>query len=344
MKYYSLEPVLSRGGKLSFVIGHRGAGKTYAFKEWALKDFLATGAQWVYIRRGTDEIVASRGSLWDDIVPQAGYQVKTRGYKCFIRPQIPLELEGKEKNQWEEANPWRPFGYFIALTDAQIFKSASFPLVDKICFDEFIIENTRRQYIPDEANSFMGLISTIARNRKVKTVALSNAGFIDNPYFRYYQIKSSEFDKASFLRRNNGAVVFEYYIHDNVDELLKTDIAQISNREYQEYALESKFKDGGDQLIKCKPNGATPQIRISRDGSLWLTVYSKPEEGRWIGYGGANSDYPAYSMDRWKPINEAMYSTEVITILKDGLNDRTLSFESADVRAIFLGWLKEQQR
>lgn len=342
MKYYSLDPLLSRGAKLNFVIGDRGAGKTYAFKETAFTSWERTGAEWVYIRRGSDEIIASKGSLWDDYLPAKGYQVKTKGYKCMIRPQIPLELEGKEKSEWEEKNPWRPFGYFIALTDAQIFKSASFPKVDKICFDEFIIENRRRRYIPEEVDQFMGLIDTIARQRKIRVIALSNAGFIDNPYFGYYGIKSKEFEETNFIRRNSGSVIFEYYNSELTDEELENlNMAKIAGESYKKYAIRSKFKDGGEDLVRVKPLHSHPWIKLSRNGNMWLTIYKKEGENWWVGYG--NTNVKGYSLNKWEPFEGATYDQELVNDLKDALNDRILNFESADVRAIFLGWLRERQ-
>lgn len=342
MKYYSLDPLLSRSAKLNFVIGDRGAGKTYDFKRLAFESWQRTGAEWVYIRRNSDEIIASKGSLWDDYLPAKGYQVKTKGYKCFIRIQIPLELEGKEKAQWEEQNPWRPFGYFIALTDAQMFKSASFPKVDKICFDEFIIENQRHRYIPGEVDQFMGLIDSIARQRKIRVIALSNAGFLNNPYFIYYDIKGSEFEEASFVRRNGGNVLFEYYNSPLTDEELENlNMAKIAGDSYKKYAIRSKFKDGGEDLVRAKPLHSHPWIKLSRNGDMWLTVYKKDGENWWVGL--ANADVKGYSLNQWDPFEGATYDGELIKDLKDALNERLINFESASVRAVFLGWLRERQ-
>jgi hypothetical protein len=342
MEYYSLDPLLSRGAKLNFVIGDRGAGKTYDFKRLAFESWERTGAEWVYIRRNSDEIIASKGSLWDDYLPEKGYQTKTKGYKCFIRIQIPMELEGKEKSEWEEKNPWRPFGYFIALTDAQMFKSASFPKVDKICFDEFIIENKRHRYIPGEVDQFMGLIDTIARQRKIRVVALSNAGFINNPYFIYYGIKGSEFEETNFLRRHEGAVLFEYYNSKLTDEELENlNMAKIAGESYKKYAIRSKFKDGGEDLVRTKPLNSHPWIKLSRNGDMWLTVYKKTGENWWVGFG--NSKVDGYSLNKWEVFEGATYDNQLLNDLKDALNDRVINFEDARVRSIFLEWLKERQ-
>ena len=42
-KYFSLHPVLTRNAWMSIVVGHRSAGKTYSFKDWAIRDWLKTG-------------------------------------------------------------------------------------------------------------------------------------------------------------------------------------------------------------------------------------------------------------------------------------------------------------
>lgn len=339
MAWYSLEPALSRGADMILGIGDRGKGKTFACKQYAFKDWKKNGNQWVYVRRGADELNACKHNLWDDLLPDEGYETKSKGHRSWIRLIKPDYLEGAELKQWEAENPWEIWGYYISIGEQQNFKSATFPLVTKIIFDEFILENQRRRYIPDEVNQFLGLVSTIFRERKGKVLCMSNAGFIANPYFQYYGVNSGEFESTSFVRRHGGKVLFEYIKSDPTEAAERNQIVSgIANDEYKDYALHSKFKDGGEGMLDDKPAGSHPWIRLTKDGKKWLTIYSKPGTGWWVGAGNSNCN--AYSADKWKPMDGIPYDQKLIASLKSGLNMRVISFADADVRATFLMWVR----
>lgn len=342
MKYYSLEPALSRGATMMLTIGKRGSGKTYSFKKYAYSDYIKKGLQWVYVRRGEDEINSIKQGFWDDFLINEDIkkEIKVKGHTCYIRDAMPIELEGKEKREWQFNNEWKVFGYFIPLSKSQNFKSASFPLVNKICYDEFIIENTRRHYLPDEVNQFLGLVSTIARNRKVKVFCLSNAGFVSNPFFTEYGVNSADFNNSQWVRRNNGEVLFEYNNdNSNDDILMKSAASVIAGEEYIAYAVENKFKDGNSDLCSPKPHAAAPYFKITKNGKKWLTIYKSPEGGNWW-IDLKDSNVHGYSLSRWTPVEDAMFNNEIAMILKNKLDKRSLNFSSPDVREMFLTWIK----
>ena len=56
MMYWDIGKPLSYNALFNFIVGARGTGKTYGFKQWAIKDFLKTGAQFVYVRRYKQEM------------------------------------------------------------------------------------------------------------------------------------------------------------------------------------------------------------------------------------------------------------------------------------------------
>ena len=75
----------------------------------------------------------------------------------------------------------------MALSKAGTYKSAPFPDVDKIIFDEFLIDNPIYRYLPDEITVFEGIYNTIARpgtdHDDVTVAFLANAVTVTNPYF-----------------------------------------------------------------------------------------------------------------------------------------------------------------
>lgn len=348
-EWYSLEPILSRGARLNFVIGERSAGKTYAFKDYAFNDWIkhnTSGGEslWVYSRRSTEEINIAKRTLWNDYLPQKGYEVKTKGIECFIRPIFVEEEYEDEKGKVRKTQPepWELFGYFIAVTEAQSFKGAAFPTVTKVCLDEFIIENKRRQYIPGEVDQFLGLLHTIFRRRKVRAVCLSNSGAIANPYFAYYGVKSKDFKATKWVKRNNGAVLFEYYESArNQADKDSDDISRISGESYKDYAMSNKFKDSSEELVANKPVGASPIAKFTSDGLRWFTLYhSSKANGAKYWIRDVNSLAKGFALSPTVVSSDTIYDKKIVDSLKNRVDSRTVSFSSADARAILLSELK----
>lgn len=344
IKYYQLNTVLSRGADLSFVIGGRGIGKTYSFLEWCIKDFLKNGNEFVFCRRNVDEVKNVKHTAFNPLLEK--YNIETRivnGFMCEMRNTMPKGLDKQQRKEWALNNEWKRFGYFIPVSEQQNFKGTSFPKVNKICYDEFIIEMTRKRYLPDEVNQFLSLVSTVARSRKIKAICLSNSGFIANPFFDYYGVKSIDFANSDFVRRENGRVIFQYYNDaETTEKLLNTTTAQMSGESYRDYAFSNKFKDSNEDLITIKPEDASPYFKLTVDGKKWLTVYRKAGENWWINDKDTNA--VAYTLDKWTPLDEAEYSNTITMLLRDQLNARKINFSSADVRERFITWLRDTQR
>lgn len=341
--WYNLGKLSSYNAPLNFVIGARGTGKTYAGKESALKKWLRNKAEWVYVRRTLDEIQIAKTSLWGDLLPAYGYETRTKGHICYIRPRFIEEEYEDEKGKIRKTKPepWEIFGYFIALSEQQNYKSASFPLVETIIFDEFIIESKRRFYIPGEVDHLLSLISTVARNRKnVRTYCLSNAGYISNPYFEYYGVKSTDFqNEVSFVKRYNGKVIFEFFRPPNNDAVVKDSmVASISGKSYVDYAFKSKFMDSSEDLVDARPPGATPYVKFTDDGTSWYTLYtSSAISGFWIDR--RDSKAQGFTFSDKLVLSDSYYSASAVARIKSAINLRMVSFASPDVRATFLGIL-----
>ena len=166
--YWDIGKPLSYNALFNFIVGARGTGKTYGFKQWAIKDFLKNGNQFVYVRRYKQELKDLR-NFFEDIAgafPSHTFEVK--GMVFYIDSKIA--------------------GYAIPLSTSKIKKSTAYPQVNKICFDEFILDKGVYHYLPDEVVCFLELYSTIARLRDVRVLFLSNALTMTNPYFDYFNI------------------------------------------------------------------------------------------------------------------------------------------------------------
>lgn len=168
MMYWDIGKPLSYNALFNFIVGARGTGKTYGFKHWAIKDFLKSGSQFVYVRRYKQEMKDIK-HFFDDIAgafPSHTFDVK--GMTFYVDGKIA--------------------GYAIPLSTSKIKKSTPYPDVNKICYDEFILDKGVYHYLPDEVVNFLELYSTIARLRDVRVFFLSNALTMTNPYFDYFNI------------------------------------------------------------------------------------------------------------------------------------------------------------
>ena len=65
--YYSRNDILSYNALFNFVVGERGTGKTYQFKDWAISDFINKRNQFVYVRRYKTEF-KDIDNFFDDMI------------------------------------------------------------------------------------------------------------------------------------------------------------------------------------------------------------------------------------------------------------------------------------
>ncbi len=325
-KWYDLGRTLSRfsDADLIFVVGPRSDGKTYSFKQWAIKSWLATGAEFVYIRRLRDEVDSVKHTLFDDIASTFGVEVKLKGDRFKIR------IEGAET--------WEDFGFIIPLSEQQNFKSASFPNVDKIAFDEFIIESGRRRYLPREYEQFINLIFTIARDRKVRVVCFSNAAAIANPYFSEYGITTNDFNNGvETASRNGGSVVFNVYEANagNRERRQQGLIGRISSSAYQDYALGNEFVDVVDENIVDTSTMSTPLFAVVVSDKDCFVVGAM-KNGAYLVRRGSNAGVPQYQMVRG---GSEIFDPDLISKLKRAQDRKRLFYTSPSDRAIFIGSL-----
>lgn len=333
MEYFSLHPVLSRNATLNMVIGHRSAGKTYAFKDWALRDFLKNGKQFIYLRRNRNEVANIRATLFDDIIDKYNVDIRHEGVQVFLRQRPTPEMTAKEI---KKLCPWRLFGFIIPLSLQQTYKSAAYPNVNKICLDEFIIENHRQKYLENEVRDLLSFYFTVDRGRNdVRLVLLSNSGFIDNPYFTAYNIKYTDLMKSPWVFRKNKKVLLHYYSNEsNTEELKDDNIGQISTDEYSAYALENKFNDATDEFItEKKPKDFTYYLTLT-DGDNYLSIYKSIQattnESLWVTTGKKGD--VLYSTNPSRPILNAPYESIILSWLKQCSWKLMVTYQSPETR------------
>ena len=252
--WYDINSALSHHCLFNFIVGGRGTGKTYSCKKWAIKDFLRNGNQFVYVRRFNTELKMTGNFFLDVSQEFPDTEFKADGRLLKINDKIA--------------------GYAIALSNAKINKSISFPKVNKIIFDEFILDKGYHKYIPDEVTNFLELYETIARMRDVTAVFLANSVTFINPYFTYFELEMPY--GKSFYKKND--VLLQLVRDEEFIETKKnTRFGKlISGTSYGDYAIDNKFFRDSADFIKTRPPGSYPYINLLWKGET-IGVWADPQ-------------------------------------------------------------------
>lgn len=278
--FYDGKRILTHNCLFNFVIGGRGLGKTFWGKKWAVEEFIRFEAQFVYVRRYAKESKKSVKSFFDDI--------------RFLFPDHELSVKGNEF-----FIDGKVAGYCIVLSTAKIEKSVSYPFVNKILFDEVLIEQGHYKYLPDEVGSFLNLYETIARpgsgHCDVTVFFFSNAITWTNPYFLYFGIQQKlKPDKNGRMIWKKGEILLELCESEGfVEAKRKTRFGQIiEGTDYGDYSINNKFLLDDNTFIEKKSPDARYYFTFKYKGNTF-GVWADLLEGKmWV----TNAVDPSYKL------------------------------------------------
>lgn len=251
--YYNRQGILSYNKLFNFIVGSRGVGKSFNMKEWCIKDFLENNAQFIYIRRYKPELRKGVKTFFNDISKNfPNVEFKTKGYDFYINGKLA--------------------GYALPLSTSDSDKSSSYPDVNKIIFDEFIIGKGSHHYLPDEVVVFLEMYETISRMRDIRVMFVSNAISIINPYFQYFKIIPK---RGSYYIRGNEWVVEMVKADEYEKAKANTRFGQlIKDTPYGDYAIYNEFLEDNDKFIE----------KMSGNCVYWCTInYQGIDYGVWFG-------------------------------------------------------------
>jgi hypothetical protein len=250
--YYNPQKLLSYNRILNFVIGARGIGKSYAWKVHPIKRFLKYGEQFIYLRRYKPEL-KKVGNYFDNIkdeFPETEFKVKGREF--YVNGKLA--------------------GWAIPLSTWQSEKSNAYPNVSHIIFDEFLREKDNSSYLPNEVEALLNLMDTVFRDREnCRTIALSNAVSIVNPYFLYFDLVPDINKRFN----SNESIVVE--IPDSVDfseARRKTKFGKlIDGTNYGDMSLDNEFTNDSNVFI---------EKRSKESKFVFSIVYKGLTMGIWV--------------------------------------------------------------
>ena len=190
-KYYSTKRIDETNAKYRLIYGERSSGKTYAVIFNGLKKYFESGEkeQTAIIRRYAEDFIGntSARTVYEMLVCNGdGENVikkmsggKYVGVEYFSGAYFFTSPD--ENGKVRRTN--RIIAYGFALTRSEHYKSASFPHITTILFDEFI---TRKPYLINEFIDFTSILSSIIRKRDnvIIYMCANTVNKYGCPYFR----------------------------------------------------------------------------------------------------------------------------------------------------------------
>ncbi len=318
--YYSRNDLLSYNALFNFVVGSRGTGKTYSFKDWSINDFLKNGNQFVYVRRYKTEF-KDIGNFFDDIMKKyPEHEFKVGKGKFIIDGEIA--------------------GFYIPLSTSITKKSVAYPNVNKIGFDEFILEKSTIHYLPNEVNAFLGLYETIARDRNnVRVLFMANSVTLINPYFLFFDLQVDK-NKRFWTFKNGDMVVELTDLEEFKAHKKETRFAKIiDGTEFSKYAIDGDFVNDNYEFIESKtPNSyycftlvyKNENIGVWCDGKKGLMyISSKVDQNYPLKYAITTNDHKPNMI-----VLSNKYSRNKVNILSKMYEYGCLRYESLKLKSI----------
>ena len=317
--YYSRNDLLSYNALFNFVVGERGTGKTYQFKDWSISDFIKNKNQFVYVRRYKTEF-KDIGNFFDDIIKKYPDHEFSVGHgKFYIDNKIA--------------------GFYIALSTAITKKSVAYPNVNKIGFDEFILEKSTLHYLPNEVNAFLGLYETIARDRNnVRCLFMANSVTLINPYFLFFDIQISK-TKRFWSFKNNDLIVELTDLVEFKEHKKETRFAKlVDGTDFSKYAIDGDFVSDNYEFIENKSNNSYYCFTLVYKGDN-IGIWCDGKLGLMYASSKVDLNYPlkyAITTNDHKPnmiVLSNKYSREKIKILTKMYEYGCLRYESLKIKS-----------
>jgi hypothetical protein len=270
-KYWDIRRTLTHNCLFNFIIGNRGAGKTFGSLDYAIDKHLkekAKGRNWqfLYVRRLTTELEKL---------------TIMRGGRLFksVEKKYPDHVFKAESNILTCDK--KVMGYAVPLSTASIMKSDSFPDVQMIIFDEFIIDNSGTyHYLKDEVRKFLDLYETVARpgtnHPPVIVFFLSNAVSIANPYFDYFYLNKPYHGEFQKFGKTKDILVQNVEVSQLKEDKHNSRFGQlIDGSEYSAYAIDNEWLLDNNDFIEKKTQRCEYRMSL-RYKDTWLGVWYDP--------------------------------------------------------------------
>jgi hypothetical protein len=182
-KYYRLDKILKTDAQYYLLLGERSNGKSYAVKEYALRQAWNEGKMLVYLRRWQLE---TKTEMVESYFSDSPISAITGG-ECSCVSVYRGEIYASNVDDEGKIVRVRKLGRTMYLSGETHYKSMSMKDFENIVFEEVITDSG---YLFDEVNKLMSLVSTIARRRAIKVFLIGNTISRLCPYFSEWGLRN----------------------------------------------------------------------------------------------------------------------------------------------------------
>lgn len=257
-KFYDGSFILSKleGHSFFFSLGNRGAGKSFFYKTFLIKQHLKAKEEgrwdnkFAIMFREVNTISLCANGFFDDVM-----RIKFPGHTMKFKYH---RAEGYGEYFLDDNE--ESCGFALNLKHFQKYKlmTARLQPISWILQDEFLSENN--QYLSNEIDAVMSIFQTVNRGggdgnatRDLKWFFVANTVSIHNPYFNA-DIFS---DIKKCMKQNTKKIVRDSYVFELIykeqvrEELMATSFGQlIANTEYGTYALENSWYNDNYKFVE----------------------------------------------------------------------------------------------
>jgi hypothetical protein len=326
MAYYDFAKVLSYNCFLNLIITNRGLGKSFGFKQWAIRDYLKTGSQFFMSRRFETELDTVKQTYFADIKDKyQDHDFEVSGSNLMIDGNIA--------------------GYTYPLTAAGSLKSSAFPNVNKLLLDEFIIEDNMHHYLKNEVQLFLGLLETVFRSRDTgRAFLLSNAVTVSNPYFDYFNLSLPY--GSDLYRRDDLLLLHVTTDRDFVQAKKQTKLGRlVDGTVYGDYALDNMFLRDSKTFVAKRTPAAKFQFAIRQNEHLFGVWADMQQQLIYVSKATDPSGRITLSMstdDHAPGSTLAKNSNPLMKAFLESYRSGCVRFESIAIKNTCMDWIKRQ--
>ena len=263
--WYDIGKILSFNKKYNFVDGIRGRGKTYAFKKFAVNQFIKHKKKTVWLRFNETQKRDARNNFLRDLLPNEpelfeNHTFETRGDTLFIDD--------------EEAIVFR------SITRASKSKSVVYDENFKyVIYDEYITEYTATE----DLLKVMIVIETIERMRDdVKHFYLGNAITRNNPHYEIHGIKLKDLREKEYVTGKMYCVHSDFYNEEFKEVKKDTQSGKMQMQQgYGEHSIEGKYLLDDYTNVTGAKNRKKKLLFIIDDVAIWQSHDTNKVELIW---------------------------------------------------------------
>lgn len=216
IKWYSSEKIREIKAQYYIIFGERSNGKSYDIDKHLIDEFFKKGHEFAFIKRYEEDIKAKYMStvftpLEEYIETEYNHKIRFYRGNWLVYPS---ESEGK-------ITDCKVCGWAFSIANMNRTKATQYPNVMNLLFEEFM--SATADYLPDELNLFINLVSSIVRNRHdARIFMLANAISKYTPYsgalgVKLHRLKHGSIITKTFENEKGQKTTFAIERTDNVD-------------------------------------------------------------------------------------------------------------------------------